>query len=381
MADFIFRISPDIVLGEYTSSRLAEYASEGGLRYIVVMDPVLGDVDTAQKITGYLTSKGINYFVMNELGECAETKTIERALSLARDGYATGVIAIGGGKTMNIGRAVASLCNERSNIYEYVDGKAIGVPPLPLICLPTTVRYGFMFSQLLPIVDSRSRRAKIIKVSNALCKMAIIDPNLTLSLTENQMASMTLEILTLALEAYLSQKATFFSDMLVEKAVQLLSMVFDDTKLSSSLSPATLRSQAGCMASLAVATSAAGLATMLSLCINAHFDVSRSLTSSILLPHIIEDALKFKAERVAKIARILGIAGMDSDDTDASMMLSDAVRQQLAKAKLPTRLKDLTLTIEQLAPVVENASTLELMSSLPRSMTSDDLFELVKAAH
>jgi len=50
-------------------------------------------------------------------------------------------------------------------------------------------------------------------------------------------------------------------------------------------------------------------------------------------------------------------------------------------AKLPTRLKDLSLSIEQLALAVEDAASLDYMSGLPRSMSSDDLFELVKQAY
>lgn len=381
MADFIFRVSPNIVLGEYTSSRLAEYTKEGE-RYIIVMDPVLADVNVAQKLLSGLDGKGVNYFVMNEIGEAAETKTIERALSLAKDGHATSVIAIGGGKTLNIGRAIAALCNAPYGVYDCIDGTALNSAPAPLICLPTTIRYGFLFSPFIPVVDSRSHKAQLIKANDALCRLALIDPNLALSLTENQIASMTLETLLLSIEAYLSQKASFFSDMLVEKAAELLRIVSSGTSLGAIASPATIRSQAGCMASLAAATSSAGVGTMLSLCVNAHFGVPRSLVSAILLPHIIEDALKFKADRVARIARLLGIAGVeDRDDTDASMLLADDVRQQLAKAQLPARLKDLSLTIEQLSPVVENASKLELMTTLPRSMTADDIFELVKAAH
>lgn len=381
MADFIFRVSPNIVLGEYTSSRLADYTKEG-VRYIVVMDPVLKDAGVSDKLLTCLNDKGVNYFVMDEIGESAETKTIERALSLARDGHATGVIAIGGGKTMCIGCAVAALCSDSCGVYDCIDGTASVTSPVDLICLPTTIRDGLLFSPLIPVVDSRSHKARIIKTGDALCRLVLIDPNLSLSLTENQIASMTLEMLSLSIEAYLSQKATFFSDMLVEKTMELLRIVNNGTTVGAVASPATLRSQAGCMASLAAATSTAGLGTMLSLCMNAQFGVSRSVVSAILLPHIIEDALKFKADRMARIARLLGVAGDGSgDDTDASALLADDVRQQLAKAQLPMRLKDLSLTIEQLAPVVDNASALEMMTTLPRSMTADDIFELIKTAH
>ena len=66
--------------------------------------------------------------------------------------------------------------------------------------------------------------------------------------------------------------------------------------------------------------------------------------------------------------------------SDAVNALTEYVRQHLAKANLPARLKDLAVTMEQLALVAEDAGSLELINSLPRSMTSDDLFDLIKLA-
>lgn len=243
------------------------------------------------------------------------------------------------------------------------------------------MRDPFIFSPFTPVVDSRSLKNKLIRNKDALCKLVIFDPNLSLTLTENQTASMSIETLAIAIESYISQKASFFSDMIVEKATELLGYALDGSPSLTITTPVeVLLTQGGCMASLACAMSAPGVAASLSQTINARYRISRSLTSSILLPYIIEDAAKFKADRIAKLSKILRAAPEDATQDEAVTALSEYVRQKIAKNNLPTRLKDLSISIDQLALAAEDAGELDLMNTLPRSMTSDDLFDLLKLA-
>ena len=382
MADFIFRISPNIVLGPYTLSRIGQYAREYGSRFLVVLDPILKEVNLADKLLQPLTERKIDFFVFSEFSESADTKTIERVLTLARDGHIHGIIAAGGAKVLNIGCAVASLYNENHDLYDYVDGALPTTNALPLICVPTTIREPFIYTSITPVVDSRMHQIKLLKGQNGLCKLSVLDPNLTLTLSENQNISMELDTMCLAVEAYLSQKATFFSDMFVEKSVELMGYtLYGSLSLDITTPAEILKSQAGCMASLAVATSAPGLATLLTLCINSRFNISRSLVSSIFFPYLIEDAGKFKTERVEKLAHLSHIVPDDVHGEAAVASFAKGIRQELAKANLPTRLKDLSVTVEQLALAVEDAGQLELVNMLPRSMTTDDLFDFVKLAY
>ena len=59
MADFIFKISPNIVLGSYTATRLGQYALEYGSNFLVLMDPVLKESGTASKVTASLAESHI----------------------------------------------------------------------------------------------------------------------------------------------------------------------------------------------------------------------------------------------------------------------------------------------------------------------------------
>lgn len=381
MADFIFRIQPNIVLGSYTTSRLGQFTKDYGSRFMVIIDPVLKEVGTSAKVLQSLTDRKVDFFTFDEINSSADTQVVSTALSLAREAHIHGVIAAGGSKTLNVARAVCALYNESHDLYDFVDGAAPTTASLPLICIPTTMRDSFIFTDKTPVVDARSSQIKLLKTQNGLCKLALFDPNLTVTLTENQVASMSIETLCIAVEAYLSPKATFFSDMIIEKAVELISYGMDGSPTLTVVTPQeVLLSEGGCMTSLGSASSSLGAASLLALCINARYKISRSLTTAILFPYIIEDAKKFKSDRIAKISRIIRAAPVDSKDDEAVNALAEYVRQHLAKANLPARLKDLSVTMEQLALVAEDASSLELINSLPRSMTSDDLFDLIKLA-
>src|SRR5574344_2186830 len=381
MGDFVFRIQPNIVLGSYTTSRLGQFARDYGSRYMVILDPILKEVGASAKILQSLTDRKIDFFTFDEIPSAADTEVVNTALSLAKEAHIHGIIAAGGAKTMNVARAVCALYNESHDLYDFVDGAAPTSAPLPFICVPTTMRDNFVFTDRIPIVDARSSQIKLLKSQNGLCRLALLDPNLTVTLTENQVASMSIETLCIAVEAYLSQKSTFFSDMIIEKSIELLGYAMDGSPTLTVVTPQeVLLSQGGCMASLGSASSSLGTASLLSLCINARYKISRSLTTAILFPYVIEDAAKFRTDRLAKVARILRAAPVTAKDTDAVTALAEYVRQHLAKANLPSRLKDLSVTMEQLALVAEDAGQLELVNSLPRSMTADDMFDLIKLA-
>lgn len=382
MADFIFKISQNIVQGSYTASRLAQYAKSYGSKFMMILDPVLKEVNLQEKILQSLNERKVDFFVFDNLTDGANTQEIEKALELAQKSHVHGIIAAGGAKALHAGAAIASLFNENHSIYDYMEGAVPTTASIPLICLPTTIRAPYIFSQTIPIIDSRSHQVRLLKTQNGLCKLVLWDPNLAMTLTENQTSSLALESLCLATEAYISQKATFFSDMFAEKAAELMGYGLDGAKTLEISTPAEqLLAQSGCMASIATASSAIGVASLLALTMNARFKISRALVASILFPYILEDACKFKTEKVVKIGRCFGAIPADMEKEEAVSAFAENIRQRLAKSNLPVRLKDLGVTVEQLALVAEDAGQLDFINSLPRSMTTDDLFDLLKLAY
>lgn len=382
MSDFIFRICPNIILGSYSVSRLGQLVLEWGSRFIVIIDPLLKDVKLSDKVIQSLNDRKIEHFVFNEISEGTSSRTIERALSLAKQGHIQGVIAVGGSKALNIGRAVAAYFNEVHDFYNFMDGAIPNTNPIPCICVPTTYRTPFVFTNEIPITDSRNHQLKVVKVQKNVCRLVVIDPNMTLTLTENQKAILSIELISMATEAYLSQKANFFSDMFVEKGLEILSYALDGSPSLDITTPEEiLLAQAGSMISLASTSSSLGLDSLLSLTINSRYRINKSLISSILLPYMLEDTAKYKSAQIVKLAKFMRCAPDTDDDMEITTAFTENIRQRIAKANLPTRLKDLKLSIEQLSLSVEDVRYIDIINTLPRSMSTDNIFDFVKQAY
>ena len=381
MADFSFKISPNILLGSYAASRIGQTVSSYGSKFMLILDPILRENGISKKITDALDDKKIDYFIFDELSKGEDSAILERTLKLAREAHIHGVIAVGGGKPLSIARATCSLFNEDHDLYDYLDGKLPGPAPLPLVSIQTTIRDAFVFTDSIPVVDARSSTLKILKSQPGIAKLVLFDPTLTATLTENQTDSMALETLCLATESYLSQRENFFSNMIAEKSVELLTFALDGSQSLTITTPREeLLSQGGCLASLAAATSSIGIASLLSMCINARYKISRSLVTTILFPYMVEECAKFKADKIASLAKKMGIAQAEQTNEEAAHTFAENIRQRIAKANLPARLKELSVSLEQLALAAEDAGQLDVVNSLPRSMNSDDLFGLIKTA-
>ena len=77
---------------------------------------------------------------------------------------------------------------------------------------------------------------------------------------------------------------------------------------------------------------------------------------------------------------VFGIEKKDCE-TEQAQAFADNIRERLAKENLPLRLKELSITIEQLASVAEDAASTDWINFMPCSMTSDTLFEILKSAY
>lgn len=382
LADFNFKISPNITLGSYTIARLGQFVKEWGTRYMLILDPSLKDFDIASKIETSLKDRNIDFFIFDDLSDSSDTVLVERALKLAREAHVHGIICAGGTKAGNIARATAALYNELHSIYDYIDGATPTTAALPLIAIPTSMRDSFLFTTHSPLTDSRGNKAKLLKLQNGLCKLALFDPNLILNHSQNKRTSIGLRTLCVAIEAYISQKSNFFSDTILEKAIELTWKGLDSTNsIDTATSQEVSFAQGGCMTSFGSALSSLGQASLVALAIESRFKIDASLTTTIMLPYIIEEASKYKGDKLAQVAYIMGLANtVDNIQTNIDALLEE-IRTKIALANLPARLKELSVSIEQLALCAEDAGSLEIMNGLSRSMTSDDLFELIKQAY
>ncbi|MCQ2594693.1 MAG: iron-containing alcohol dehydrogenase [Treponemataceae bacterium] len=382
MGDFSIKISPNILIGTQTTSRLGSLAAPFGNRFLLIIDPATDEVSAKQKIGESLKGMNLDYILYDDLPDHPDTTTLESILKIARGGRIQGVIACGGEKAMNIGRGVASLFNEDDrSVYDFADGDYSTKPALPFFGIPTSIRDTFAFYERCGIIDGRSNQFRLIKVQKDITKALIFDVAFCSSLTKNQIASLSLNVLTLALESYFSSRSNFFSDAVAEKIFELLAPSASLTDpLASQAAVDNDLLQCGCLASLAAQLSAPGPITALSFAAYSRYKLPRPIISAILLPYLIEDTV-FAPERIKKAAKLLGAADENCTPETAASLLAEDIRGRIARAQLPARLKELSVSIEQLAVAVNDASQLDFVPFYAKPVSADVLFNLVKQAY
>jgi alcohol dehydrogenase len=385
MPDFYFNVRPRIWMGNDALLRLPLLADEltgpGRSRCMLVVDPLLYESKAVDRVRSLLEERGIQVLVFDEIGDNATSKAAEDALRLARGSRAPLVISMGGLKTMMIARAAAVLAMGELDVDALLDGTEVRGPRVPLVEIPTSLRHPFLAQDCVLLPDGRDRRIRLARVALSAPSAALIDPGLTATLSAKLSASCVIDGLLGTVEAYVSSKSSFMSDILLEKAAISLAAALDGL-ISKPEDPA-FKAEAwkgSFLAALGQNLSAPGMGSGVALAINARWSVPKAAVAAILLPYSMEHASKSRLEKVAALAGLFGQDISEASPQEAAAKAVEWLRTRLGLLKVPSRLKDFDLVLDRLVETAREARELDFMNYLPRAASVDDVFDFIKTA-
>jgi len=359
-----------------------ELAGSDTLRALLIADPLLYDPKIVGRVLSLLEDRGVELLVFDEIPERATSSVAEDALKLARGSRSPLIIGLGGVKTLMIARAVAALAQGSVELDSFMDGTDRGCASLPLIEIPTSLRHSFMADECVALADSRDRKPRLLRSQGMTPSVVLIDPNLSSSLPPKLAASCLIAAMMSAIESYVSIKSTFMSDLVLEKAIASLAQALDAI-IARPDDPAARNQgwQGSFLAGLGQSLSAPGIATSLTLAINARYPVPKASLAAILLPYSMESAMKSRLEKIAALAPLLGIDTSSLSAAEAAAKSVEWLRTRLGLLKIPSRLKDFDLELDRLVEVARDAREIDFMNYLPRAVSVDDVFDFVKMAY
>lgn len=381
MADISLTLNPKIVIGQDTINRLGLFCAEFGGRALVVSEQILYENKVIERVVSVLQDAGVEAILFDEVPAQATADVAENAAELARGARCSVVVGLGGLKTLSIARTVALLASGNDYLFELLDGALPNGPKLPFIAVPTTGRDPFLFSERYIAVDPRDRSVKLIKGGADVCAAAVLDPGLSESLSGKFAATTAFDGFCSAFEAYCSSKSNFFSDALLERAMELYVKIMDSFADNRPFDALGISTQAGFLTALGVSASAPGIGTALSFALNGRFPVAKSWCSTVLLPYVMEFTSKARVERLARVASLMGEAVEGAGTSAAAAIAVDGIRRRMGLLQVPARLKDFGLALDKLVPVAECAKDLEFAAFSPRAVSSEDAYDLLKQAY
>jgi alcohol dehydrogenase class IV len=381
MPDVLFQVPTRVIFGLDTANRIGQLVTEYGERAFLVTEAILYEGKVINRIQDVLDKKGVPYIVFDEVVPNATSRTVDDGVTLARGSHADVVIGLGGIRTLSIAKCIAMTAPSSNDMDDYLSGVQPQTPPLAYIEVPTTSRNPFQFVDEYLMVDGRDRAGKIGRTQKGITKAALIDPKLTLTLPAKYTATTIMDTLLGCIEGYLSARANFLSDTYLVRAIEILgSLIKEGIQNVDDIRMRMNASTAGMLLALGLTTTRLGIGSALAYAINARFMAPKSWVSTILLPSVMEFSLNVRGDRLAHVARLLGEEVSDASPVEAPTRAIDAVRRIISSLGLPTRLREFDLSLDEMIEVAGVARSFDMMNYLPRVVSTEDIYELIKSA-
>jgi len=205
----------EIIFGNGKLSELAKLTQKSK-HILLVSDPFFqqnGLVDKIKSILG-------NILVFDEISPNPDVKEVNRCSALIREKQIDTILALGGGSSMDLAKA-ASIRAER--MEDYHDGKKV-VPAdhIPVIAIPTTSGTGSEVTSVAVLTNRKTGKKAPVVSDSFYPKVALIDPEITLSLPPYMTASTGIDVLCHAVEGYWSRGHQPICDALAIHAIKLV---------------------------------------------------------------------------------------------------------------------------------------------------------------
>lgn len=313
---------------------------------------------------------------------------IEEATTLARDQKCDLVIGFGGGSAIDTGKAVAAFVTNAGNVTEYLevigDGKPLVNMPLPFIAVPTTAGTGAEVTSNA-VIGSPKHRVKVsLRSAQMLPCVAVVDPELTLSLPDQITASTGLDALTQLIEAYVSKYSNPISDGFCLEGITRASHSLKTAyHYRSNLKAREDMSLASLLGGMALANAKLGAVHGFAGPIGGMFPAPHGSICAALLPHVFKaNAFELMQmpnnneyiHRFTQIAEILtGIRGASIDD--GITWLSDLVED----LNIPP-LSVYGITQHDFPEIIEKSIKSSSMKGNPVSLDKKVLNNILRAA-
>ncbi|MBE5840658.1 MAG: iron-containing alcohol dehydrogenase [Butyrivibrio sp.] len=331
-----FIVPGKIVTGKGSIKEVGSYVDGFGKKALIVCDQITEKLGKVKIITDALNKKDISFAIYDDfLGEPTNVM-IEDALSIYRNEACDFLVGIGGGSALDIMKAVAAMDANTGKISDYM-GKEISGIRAKMVAIPTTAGTGSEATQFTIISDVDTGVKMLLKGAQLMPDVAIIDPELTMTLPPKMTASTGLDALTHAVEAYTSRKAQPLTDTLAISAIRrifhYLPLAYHD---NGSDVARTQMSIAALEAGMAFNNSSVTLVHGMSRPIGALFHVPHGISNAMLLSVCLEYAKEGAKDRFADMARAIGAATDEDSDEQASDNFMVEIKKICNVCHIPT---------------------------------------------
>ncbi len=371
-----------IIFGSGGLSQVGADAKRLGNKVLVVLGrSAMKKSGVLDRLTHLLTGNNLKYIIYENIPSDPTVETVDTGASLARKGSCNLVIALGGGSVLDTGKAISAMVTNEGSVADYHEiegkGKKFQHKTLPFIAIPTTSGTGSEATRNAVITNTKLGLKKSIRDLWLIPEVALVDPELTLSLPPHITAICGGDALTQCIESYLGKKSQEITDTLALHAIGLIGKnLVKAVKEGKNLEARKNMAIAALLSGLCLSNSGLGAAHALSHPLGVYYKIPHGLSCAVLLPYVMEYNLPVVTKKLAKIAQSLGEDLSLLSETEAAQRAVEKIKEMLSEVGIKKNLSEWKIKEKDFSQLIKGAKGGSLNNN-PLDTSDEDLFELL----
>ena len=379
MVPFDFEPRTRVVFGQGAIERVGQLARELHFqRTLLVADPGVVKAGHVAEAARRLEGEGIGVLAYHDFGENPDSAMIDAGCRYAEPLRVDSLVALGGGSSLDCAKGINFVLTNGGRIGDYRGYGKAGTPLLPMIGIPTTAGTGSEAQSYAVISDAVTHMKMACGDPSAAMRVAILDPELTLTAPHRVTAMAGFDAIAHAVETAVTMRRTPLSDTFSHRAWRLLGDAFERVLFHPADIEARAAMQLGShFAGMAIEQSMLGAAHACANPLTAHYNLAHGLALAILLPHVVRWNAGVAVERYAAL---VGSPRRRARDEDAAETLALRLEDLARAGGLGMTLSDSGVEETALPELAAQAAGQWTGTFNPRPFDAQGAMEIYRAA-
>ncbi len=377
-----FKVARKLITGSGSVAHLKEEVVRLGMtRPLIVTDTILQSVGVVQLVEDQLSN--VPFSVYNGVLPEPEVYLANDCNQQFCDEACDGLIAVGGGSAIDIAKAVSALAGHTGRIEELFGVDFVPKKGPPVIAIPTTAGTGSEVTNIAILSDKSAQLKKGIVSDFILPDVAIVSPEMTVTMPKPATAASGVDALVHAVEAYISVNASPITDSLALGAIKMISRSLpvayeDPLNLVARDSMAT----ASLMAGMAFGNAGVGAVHALAYPLGGRFNIAHGVSNALLLPYVMKWNKDSCLEKFREIANAMDVDTRLLCDEEAAKEAVDNMETLCRKVEIPQGLRSLNIPRSVIPDMAADAIQIDrLLKNNPRVLSEQDIIEIYESAY
>lgn len=328
--NFRFFMPGQLVFGSGTSAQVGARARELGMkRVMIVTDSHIAKTEALLVVLDSLSAAGLELGVWSEVVPDPTDVSIDQGVEVFRSGGYDGLVGLGGGSAIDTAKAIGAVAaNGADRVVTLRNNPPAIQSMLPLLAIPTTAGTGSEVTNMAVFTEV----ANGFKggLSNIILRpgVALVDPELTISMSRTMTIGTGVDALTHAVESYATKNDNPFSDALALYAIELIVTALpvaaedgDDIEARGSMS------LAAAMAGVSFSMSGLSANHGISHALGEKYHLHHGLACGVALAAVMEYNLEVRQSKIARLAPVFGVETQGLDEREAALAATAAMRR------------------------------------------------------